>query len=205
MRIATALAVVLLLGSAPLVSGCSGGNAASGPPPNEALFDMTNDTYDAVDVYIGGAYIDTIQPNNTHEYDLGLGGVVYNIQIYESGDHNYQLNNDDVVFPAGVTTWDVYDNAPVVVVENQFTNGEAGAECAYVYVDGQSQVFDLTAGNRWTPPSDTRICPQETGFLLVDYGTHTVEAVGVTSGLSYSPDTGVYGGGTHVTYVFPTP
>jgi len=185
----------LLLGGV-VLSGCGGRTS------DEAFFVMTDDTYDAVDVYIGGAYVDTIQPNDTHSYDLGPGGAVYNVQIYESGDLNYQLNNDDVLFPAGSTSWSVYDNAPIVIVPNNWQPSQASAECVYATVDGTAQSFALT-GNRYTPPSDTQICPQETGYFLVDYGSHTVDVVGVTSQSLYYHDQEAYADGTHVTFAVP--
>jgi len=192
-------ALALPLWGALLCAGC--GNSRS----SDAIFDMSNDTYDAVDVYIGGQFIDTIPSNSTHSYDLGPGGVVYNIQIYEAGDQNFQLNNDDVSFPPGVTTWDVFDNAPVISVQNAFALNEVGAECALLLVDGQSETFDLTGGTTYTPPADTQVCPQETGFFLVDYGTHDVVAQGVTSGTVYINDSQAYTDATHVNLSFPSP
>ena len=186
----------LILGSMAVITSCG----ASSPPP-DAFFDVTNDSYDAVDIYVGGQYLATLQPNTANSYDLGPGDVIYNVQIFESGDQNFELNDDDVSFPSGVTTWDVYDNAPVILVDNQFATGTG--ECANIFVDGQAQEFVLSSSDHWTPPSDTQICPQETGFFLVDFGTHTVTTVGVTSGTTYDDSQQVYGDGTHVTYTLP--
>ena len=190
---------LMVLAGALLMAGCGGSVVSSG-----ALFEVTNDTYDAVDVYVDGTFVDTIQSNTVHTLDLGPGGFIHNVQIYKSGSNGgYQLNNDDVAFPDGVTKWDVYDNAPVVTVANNYQVGEAGAECVQVLVDGQQALFDLSSDNPYTPPSDSQICPGESGFLLVDYGPHRVEAVGVTSGTPYVDDTQTYGDGIHVPYKFP--
>ncbi|HTP26097.1 MAG TPA: hypothetical protein VMK12_10610 [Anaeromyxobacteraceae bacterium] len=176
-----------------LLAACSGRVGSS----NDATFDITNDTYDAVDLYVDGNFVDTLQANTNHTYDLGPGGDIHNVQLFKSGDPNFQLNSDDVPFNAGVTQWDVFDNAPVVTIQNELA---AGGECVHVDLDGQPQLVDLTKGTKFTPPSDQQVCPGEGGFFLVAFGDHAVEVVGVTSGFPYVTDSAAFVDATHITY-----
>jgi hypothetical protein len=163
--------------------------------PGDAFFDITNDSYDDIDLYVGGLKMDTIPAGTTFSYDFGAPAV-YNVQIYKAGTSQL-LNNDDVAFPSGDTTWDVYDNAPVVTVQNNTTL--TTDESVDIAVDGLAYKFAIEDPGQPTV-FDSLLLPGETGFILVDINTHTVEVDGDSTGIQYVFDTEQYVDATHLTY-----
>ncbi|MBI3543768.1 MAG: hypothetical protein HY075_10895 [Deltaproteobacteria bacterium] len=186
------LLAALVLGAA-MTAGCGPGPVIVG----DAVFDMTNDTYDTVDVYIGGAYMDTIAAGETHSYDMGLPAT-YNVTIFKAGTQEL-LNSVDTFFAEGVTTWDVYDNAPVVLVQNNYDNS---GEAVDVFVDGQAVSFAIENPGQQTA-FDATILPGETGFYLVEIATHRVEVFGTVTNDLYHDDTRTYLDADHVTFLVP--
>ncbi len=190
--------VVLVLAAFGPIMGCS--TSSTPTPPPEAFFEVTNDTYDSVDVYVNGVFLSTVSAGTVNTYDLGPAGT-YNVQIYKNGDLSYLLNNVDTAFVGGTTAWDVYANAPVVLVQNNYALGSG--ECVDAYLDGYSVPFALSGGTTTTPPADSTICQGETGFFLVAEGSHHVEVYGSVTSNVYHDDTRTYVDATHVTFTLP--
>lgn len=199
MNFTKALSGLVALFSIVLATSCVvGGGTPPTPVGQEAYVDVTNDTFDSVDVFVDGTFMTTIFSGETHTYDLGYAGS-HRVQVYRTGDPLYVLNDVVDYFPAGVSTWDIYDNAPVVLVENKTSS----SECVDAYVDSTAVQFAI--GNTWNSnvAFDRTICPGETGFYLVDLGLHSVRLYGESSDHLYYDDTRTYFDATHVSFPIP--
>jgi hypothetical protein len=187
------LVSVAFIGSL-LAIGCG-----PGPAPSSPILDMTNDTYDSVDVYIDNVYMDTLTPASTHSYDMAVEGS-HRVVLTLAGASNYVLNDLTNYYSDNtVSAWDVYDNSPVVLVENDFS--PIAGECVTGFVDTIAAQFAIEGGS--TTVFDATVCQGETGFYLVSLDTHRVEVYGYTTSFQYHDDTRAYADADHVTFQVP--
>jgi hypothetical protein len=192
------LLAALFLGSL-LAAGCGGSN----PPPGVPYLELNNDTYDHIDVYIDGAYMDTLHPGDSNSYDMDTEAN-HHVVLTFAGDRTQVLNDQTLYFPGGTTTsWDVYTNAPVVLLQNNYALGDLGSECLTGYVDGAAASFAI--GSSWSSgvAFDATVCQGETGFYLVDIDNHRVVTQGSASGDIYHDDTRFYADTDHVVFTAP--
>lgn len=171
---------------------------------DEPILHVTNDLVDSVDVYIDGVFMDFVRPLETHSYGLDFEGV-HTVQVTLHNDPNYILNEGSTFFAFDVITdWSVYENVPLVQINNDFLPGTG--ECVNAFTDFTNDAVEFTLEDgSGIPATAFDVCPTEAGFFILNIGTHTVEVTGSNTGFNYITDTRGFGNASQTIYSIPTP
>lgn len=194
--------LALLAATPALLLGCivqsdKGVYAHDDPGPQPARVEIVNDTYDAIDVLVDNLPVSTVDPGVNATLDVGSAGT-HRILLNAAGRPDYALADFDQSLAAGTTSISVYDEAPVVRVQNNLPPGD---ECVDVFID--TDTLELAIESATETVFDSTICPGETGFRLVPLGSHRVELYGALSHATYQDDIRDYLGRGHVMFTVP--